>query len=316
MSGCASGPAALCKRRNKKSKIKKNEFIDFSKSFLVNFHFCLIVKIMIAPKRLKESLDVTIFSCKKCEKEIKSNTPLLNCIICTSSFHIDPACAPASLFAKGKFILPNWMMNSFICSKACSEMGVAANPAFIAMQKENNEIKERLAIIEDRLSHYEKDRERTICNTLDEMEERSIRKNNLIIFNVDEPSGKDPKVRQESDKCKVRAILGKIGVNEVLFNRCIRLGKYVKEPGKPRPIRVRVDCFDEKITILKKSNSLRSKGKQQIENAPPMPFITSDLTFLQRKFRKELVNELKTRLEDGEDVKIDWHSNTVIKKTF
>ena len=143
-----------------------------------------------------------------------------------------------------------------------------------------------------------------------------MRKNNIIIFNVDESSGQDPKDRQESDKREVKAMLGKIGVRKVLFDRCIRLGKYVKERDKPRPIRVRIDCFDDKITILKKSNSLRSKDRQRLENETPIPFIISDLTLLQRKIRKELINELKARLNNGEDVKIDWHSNSIVKKTF
>ena len=88
----------------------------------------------------------------------------------------------------------------------------------------------------------------------------------------------------------------------------------MKEPTNPRPIRVRLDSFDDKITILKKSNSLWSKGKQRFENGPRMPFITSDLTFLQRKIRKELIDELKARLSDGEDVRIDWRSNCIVKK--
>ena len=179
---------------------------------------------MVVLKKPKESLDINIFCCKKCEKEIEPNTRSINCIICLSSFHIHPNCAPASLFDNGKCILPDWMMDSFICSKVCSEMGVAANPVFMAIQKENSEIKERLAIVEERLTHYEKDRERTICNTLDEMEERSMKKKNIIIFNVGEPSDKDPKERQENDKRKVKVILGKIGVSGVLFDRCIRLG--------------------------------------------------------------------------------------------
>jgi hypothetical protein len=264
-------------------------------------------------RKERESLEMTIFCCGKCEKEIEANSPSINCLICTSSFHLHPDCAPASLFHEGKCILPEWMKSSFVCSKECSEMGVAGNPLFIAMQKENNEIKERLAIVEERLAHFEKNCERTICNTLDEMEERSIRKNNIIIFNVDESGSEDSKVRQDCDTNEVKTVLDKIGVSEVRFERCIRLGKRGQVGGKPRPIRVRIDSFDDKITILKKSNSLRAKGR---ESQRQTPFITSDLTVMQRKLRKELIDELKARLDEGENVRIDWRTNSVVKKNF
>ena len=96
-----------------------------------------LVIVMAKHKKPARSLDVKIFCCKKCEKEIELNTPKINCIICTSSFHLNPDCAPACLFKNRKCFLPEWMINAFICTKACSEVGVAGNPMFMAMQKEN-----------------------------------------------------------------------------------------------------------------------------------------------------------------------------------
>ena len=254
------------------------------------------------PKRkLTDSPEIMAImeKCAGCEKDIDDND-FLRCILCLTTYHSHQKCAPKGLFNnKNQCMLPPWMMNTFVCSKECAMGGISVNPLFVALQTE-------LSILKDQVAEQAIQQRKTICEVLDESEERQNRKNNLILFNVEESQDDDGKIRQENDQEAVKTVFGKIGVEEVTFNNCIRLGK---RSEKSRPIRIHVDSIEKKKDILR--NAKRLKTDRNFPGPPPI-FIAADLTPIQREKRRDLIMEFKKRKEKNENVRIDWKLNRIV----
>lgn len=131
------------------------------------------------------------------------------------------------------------------------------------------------------------------------------RKQNLIIYNVEECLDEDPLNRKEDDLKTVMEIFEKgtkVYRQDYDIKRVIRLGKRYDENGqvkKRRPILVRLGSVQEKWKIIKRANYL--------SNAPDglhKVSIVLDLNEKQREENKKLIEELKSRRERGEDVVI------------
>lgn len=129
---------------------------------------------------------------------------------------------------------------------------------------------------------------------IQEVREREKRRNNVILFNVPEPTATDITERVNQDKNALKTVLNAISMNEELVTNIkpIRLGKAGSE--RPRPIKVRLPDETMVIGVLKNSYRLKSvEGMSSVR-------ISRDNTPKQTAYYKSLKNELNERLANGE----------------
>ena len=89
-------------------------------------------------------------------------------------------------------------------------------------------------------------------------------------------------------------IFSAIELTSVKFEAVTRLGAKQADSSKSRPIRVKMLEKEEKFKVLNNAKKLRKSRFEHIH-------IRCDLTLDQRKERKELVAELKSRRYNGEN---------------
>ena len=85
-----------------------------------------------------------------------------------------------------------------------------------------------------------------------------------------------------------------LGIREFKIEKVIRLGK--KEQGKTRPILVKMQNTKEKWNVISNSKKLRNEQS----TSKKFIYIMPDLTDKERENDKKLVEELKTRRNNGE----------------
>ena len=129
---------------------------------------------------------------------------------------------------------------------------------------------------------------------VEEEEDELKRSLNLILFSIPESGNGDGNERKEDDKRIVSEILQTIGSENITIESLTRLGPKPEErTSRSRPIRIKLHSKEEKDSILAKAKNLRSTKFERIH-------IDLDLTPSQKAERKILVQELKTRKQQGE----------------
>ena len=146
-----------------------------------------------------------------------------------------------------------------------------------------------------------------------ERDEQLKRKNNVIVFGLEESSSNDASVRIVDDLDKIQSVASQLQMqHDCDITKVVRLGK--KQEGEdvnPRPMLVTFQSEEAKIDLLKKAKNLRSMKEGGLNKI----FIAPDMTPKQREARKKLVAELKDRQSQGETGLIIVGSR-IVKKMF
>lgn len=121
-----------------------------------------------------------------------------------------------------------------------------------------------------------------------ELQERSERAKNIIIYNVKESQSKVPDERIDHDKSHVSSLLRKIGVETNPDFAVIRLGR--SNDGS-RPMKVIFGDASMAMSCIRQKSKLKGSDVS----------IKQDLTIMQRGHLKSLLTELKTRKDNGEN---------------
>lgn len=138
------------------------------------------------------------------------------------------------------------------------------------------------------------------CSTdgvIAELADREQRKNNLIMYNLEESSlplqaGSSQVVnssynQQNNDMEAVRNVLIQICPTEFSLRKVFRLG--IKHSDRPRPIKVILSSREEVVNILK--NKSKYKGAARINE---------DLTIMQQTVLKNIRSKLATLRDKGD----------------
>lgn len=128
-----------------------------------------------------------------------------------------------------------------------------------------------------------------------EVIERQKRIKNIIIYGIKENTSNDQNVRLNCDTTNVKNVLNFMSEDtNALDIKPIRLGKYLPNMGKPRPIKVVFK--DEQIVhnIINKSRQLKNSEFSYVSISP-------DRTPKQIEYYKTLKNELNERKAKGEN---------------
>uniref|UniRef100_A0A6P7GL73 Uncharacterized protein LOC114343770 isoform X1 n=1 Tax=Diabrotica virgifera virgifera TaxID=50390 RepID=A0A6P7GL73_DIAVI len=122
-----------------------------------------------------------------------------------------------------------------------------------------------------------------------ELEDRSSRSKNILIYNVDESQSKVTNERIDHDKANTREVLTKLEVGATEF-KVLRVGRGNSSSDRPRPLKVIFQNNTIVIACLKNKHKLK----------PSSILIKSDLTQMQRNHLKKLYEELDRRRRNGE----------------
>ena len=130
-----------------------------------------------------------------------------------------------------------------------------------------------------------------INRTINEINDRNWRQNNILIFNM--PESQSNEVAE--DLRKIRDKFNIIKPN-ITIKKTIRLGK---KSEKPRPLKVVLDSPSDATLILKNRKKFEPENK-----------IKPDWTPIQQQYVRNVYQELQTRTENGEtDLGIIYRNN-------
>ena len=165
-----------------------------------------------------------------------------------------------------------------------------------ALQTENeaqnadiNSNKDNIALVKANVEKMKENSSAVQSQTVfDELEQREAKKNNLMIFSLDEQDSElQPLERKNLDTETVMEIFHTLGCkidadNDIRF--ISRVGEY--SSGKPRPLTIGFKAEDKKDKILKSAWKLAKCSYKHISISP-------DLTKMQVEKEKELISKAK-----------------------
>lgn len=130
-------------------------------------------------------------------------------------------------------------------------------------------------------------------NLLQELTDRFERRQNIVIFKLDEIESQNKRERNEHDLSSARMILGNIST-DVDTDRIEvhRVGRYVKD--RPRPLKIKLGSVKDVHLIIKKVRKLRD-----IEEFKHIS-ISYDKTIRQVTYYKKVKADLDARVAAGE----------------
>lgn len=130
---------------------------------------------------------------------------------------------------------------------------------------------------------------------LSELNERNIRKQNVVIFNVKEVNSLDGAQRQNHDIDVVRDVLSTVSSGiDLRHIEVQRIGRYIENGNRHRPIKVKLNNAKDVHTVIRNTSKLRASQSYNSIN------ISLDRTRRQLDYYKKIKAELDSRVERGE----------------
>ena len=159
----------------------------------------------------------------------------------------------------------------------------------VALQTEITALKERVD-----LSFKNVERE-----FLKDLRETEQRKDNVMIFGLEESSAPSPSDARELDLAKVKCLSSALGVQNFKIRNCFRLGQ--RTNGRSRPIKITCHDPEQRCLFLRSAFHIpkldASLGFHRV-------FVKPDLTPKEQEAERQLRLELKARQVAGENVRI------------
>ena len=169
--------------------------------------------------------------CASCKKTIKIETGF-KCMFCLRRFH---KCAPAFLFEGDRCVLPPFMFNTFVCGQNCAKYGILEHPVVKELKETNLRMEKEIEDLREEIRRQSAQQKVVIFETVDEMREQDIRRNNLVIFNVKESEAIEGKERQAEDEVAIKDFFQQLRIPDANFEKCTCLGR---KSDKIRPIKI------------------------------------------------------------------------------
>lgn len=133
---------------------------------------------------------------------------------------------------------------------------------------------------------------------LNDMRETDVRKNNVMLFGLQESNAQLSSDCKEHDLNLIQKLASELGVNNVEVSDCHRLGR---RSEKPRPVKVTCRSLNQRADLLRLAPRIsRMSSSLGFERV----FIKPDLTPKEQEANRLLRQELKNLREAGERVVI------------
>ena len=156
------------------------------------------------------------------------------------------------------------------------------------LESKDKQVNENLQKMEGEVaSGMEKAKEEVKGEMRDELKEREDKKENIVIYGLNESAEPDGRKRKDEDDVAVKNLAAEIGVQ---FNGEIRTSYRAgpkSDGGRPRPLIVTIEDEETREGIL--TNARRLYGKDLWKRV----FVSHDLTWRQREEIRKVENKLK-----------------------
>lgn len=258
-------------------------------------------KVMISKSSIANSMQATdaLLSgvdsdCIKCEGTINDITKALRCDFCASWVCLHCTGLPERLYdLMMDQEVPNVLWTCDSCVHALPTIKNLGK-TLQCVKDDQDVCKSEISRIDSKVDRLEDSIDSKIHEAIEDYRERESRKCNVIVHNVPESSKQDGKERMDEDKEKIKTMMKDgMTIEDVTINSIVRLGK--REEGKTRLLKVVVDSVKCKRALLLKAKKLRETDTWK------KVFITPDYSPKERQINKELRDQLKKRMEDGEE---------------
>ena len=148
-----------------------------------------------------------------------------------------------------------------------------------------DKLQKKCESLQNEIDKLKLEKEKSAMSITAELEQRHNRRLNVIIAGLKEGSDGGIDDRRKADEESVEELLRELKVDPSHIKSSGRIGRL--NAGKPRLLRLTLDTFETKMSLLKSSKSL--KYTSSFKNV----FVNNDLTPDQQKQDKALRDELK-----------------------
>ena len=159
--------------------------------------------------------------------------------------------------------------------------------------KEIVQLKSEISQLQMKIDTQTKSLEQEFLNDIHEAE---MRKNNLMIFGLDEDSNTSSKESKESDIRSLHKLASELGVTDIQISDCFRLGR---RGEKPRPLKVICRLPHQRSDLLNRAFRI---PRINVALGYRRVFIKPDLSPKEQEAHRLLRKELMSRREAGERV--------------
>lgn len=238
--------------------------------------------------------------CLNCDVRIETTRETaVQCDACKGSLHV--ACTGLSKDDYSRVTRYKTRAIKIMCNKCNSNLDQLLNIKDI-IKAETTKLLAKITELETKLADITSAKNDVNLSTtqfediISEVNERNIRKRNIIIFNLEEPSSNLNKdQRTEYEKSNISKVLSVVSnENTSAYLGYHRLGKFTPNNTRPRPLKIILENENEVLSVIKNASKL--KQNNDFKNVS----ISFDKTPRQISVYQELRRQLTERQKNGE----------------
>ena len=188
-------------------------------------------------------------------------------------------------------------MSLNIASLVSEQINKLLQPLVNQIQQLLNDYKKLSDEMDQLRQEHMQAKEKLTESILEEVRQREMRRDYIIISGVPEQQGDTAGDRKDADASVIKEIADELECS-LSFSVAYRIGKPVS--GRPRLLRVKCVDADERASLLRNARKLRDTDVPHLKSV----YINPDRTLLERERRKKMMEEVKSRRLAGERVTI------------
>lgn len=229
-------------------------------------------------------------SCVTCKLNIKDkDEKIIGCDSCNVTMHLNEKCTGLSPSELRAIVIQKRVILFF-----CEDCRGAFKRVPVLIKK-LDEMQHIIESLQKEVQQLKDQKEALNMEAiLHEAQERQVRSNNFMLYNVNESNSGIIEERINADTTVVNKILEKV---DVPLENLVKVTRVGKKGGKPRPLKIKLSNSQTVFKILRNKNKLTGTH------------ISGDYTYMQREQMKAARSELNQREETGErDLTIKFHN--------
>lgn len=248
-----------------------------------------------------DRISSTMVGCSSCSLKIDTRDTVVQCDGCKGSLHI--ACTGLSKDEYTRVTRNKARALKIMCNNCDVNLNQLTNIKTL-IQSEIAKLLAKITELENNIQSISNINNGTSSevtssqmeNIIAELNERNIRKTNIILFNVNEqPSAmsKDQRFNKEKSEVSeiVKQVSSEVATENINFHR---IGKFNDTNNRPRPIKVTLSNEPDVHKLIKNANKLKQSNKFKSIS------IAFDRTPRQISYYNELKEQLNARIDKGE----------------
>lgn len=246
--------------------------------------------------------------CGTCKRPVRGKDRGLECEVCENWFHV--GCEKVTK-EQYEFLMDEENKTiPWICRKCKGNLKHYAKKVD-RLEREKEELKDRLEKLEENSLLMKNEIKDEVINVvfeeLEEWKEKEEKKNNVIVFNLQEKVCETKEEKHQEDLSLSVQVIKEIGldIDKEEIKEVHRIGKMQssqEERGeecnrRPRPLLIKLNDTRVKWEIVRNGKRIKETGKEHLKRA----IIVPDQTKKERERNKKLRDELKERRDNGEE---------------